>query len=636
MINNIININEEKCVGCNKCIRQCPVFQANIAYEVEGKTKVRINEDYCIRCGRCIAVCDHDARFYMDDTESFFADLAAGERISLIVAPAVRVNYTNYKKLFSFLKSKGVKLIYDVSFGADITTWGYLKVIKEKKMDSMIAQPCPAVVNYIEKFRPNLIERLAPVHSPMMCTAIYIKKYLKNNDKLAFLSPCIAKIDEINSPDTEKYVSYNITFKKLNEYIKKNNVNLNSYEENNFDTMDCSLGALFSRPGGLRENVEAIYPDAWVKQVEGEALVYDYLDLYEDRVKQKKMLPQVVDILNCSHGCNFGTGTCNENNIDDVDIEFNKIKREKLKKHGKAFKSTGIQKLESRFERNLKLEDFLRGYSRSNLAALNEPSNEEYEKIYQTLYKDSKESKAKNCSACGNNSCKDMCKAIANGLNIPQNCIDYNRGTVVLENDKLMNKNREVELMIQEVKSMTDERIKKAEIIQKGVKEIVAAMNQIAHGNQQSSENVAQVTSEIASVGSAARELKNSVNDINIKVTKFSKAIESIVNISKQTNLLSLNASIEAARAGDAGRGFAIVAEDVKKLSEESKLIAESTNEEEVELISITSELVQVAMQLEAEVTSITSAIENMSGVVEEISAQSEEAAASAEQLVKE
>lgn len=57
------------------------------------------------------------------------------------------------------LKVKGVNLVYDVSFGADITTWAYPKIIKERKSDSMISQPFPVVVNYIERYKPELISR---------------------------------------------------------------------------------------------------------------------------------------------------------------------------------------------------------------------------------------------------------------------------------------------------------------------------------------------------------------------------------------------------------------------------------------------------------------------------------------------
>lgn len=61
----------------------------------------------------------------------------------------------------------------------------------------------------------------------MMCAAIYYKKYKRVTDSFAFLSPCIAKKDEITSEDCKSYVDYNVTLGKLMEHLKDNKVNLN-------------------------------------------------------------------------------------------------------------------------------------------------------------------------------------------------------------------------------------------------------------------------------------------------------------------------------------------------------------------------------------------------------------------------
>lgn len=283
---NVIGIREENCVGCNKCIRVCPVSTANTAFIKEGKIKVRVNQEDCIRCGRCIDACDHSSRYFMDDTERFFYDLAKGKKISLVTAPAIKVNFPEYKRLFSYLKLKGVQMIYDVSLGADITTWGYLKAIKERKLDSIIAQPCPAVVIYIEQNMPELMDKLSPIHSPMMCTAIYMKKYKEITDSIAFLSPCIAKIDEIKDKNTYGYIEYNVTFKQLLDYLEAHEINLNGYDEKDFDDLECGLGFLYSRPGGLKENVEARFPGAWVRQIEGDH-IFDYFEDYLERIRTK-------------------------------------------------------------------------------------------------------------------------------------------------------------------------------------------------------------------------------------------------------------------------------------------------------------------------------------------------------------
>ncbi|MGD9581424.1 MAG: [Fe-Fe] hydrogenase large subunit C-terminal domain-containing protein, partial [Vampirovibrionia bacterium] len=244
---NYIHTIEEKCVGCNKCVRGCPAIYANVAYLKDGKTKIKVDQEKCIRCGHCLEQCDHGARDYHDDTERFFKDIESGKKISVIAAPAVRFNFDNYRTLFGYLKRIGINLIYDVSFGADICTWAYLKAIKDYKLDSVIAQPCPAIVAYIERYMPSLIEKLAPIHSPALCTAVYLKKHAKIEDNIAFLSPCIGKIEEFNDKNTKGLVTYNLTFKKLKQYIENNRIHLRGCDEVEYDDIGCGLGLTFSR-----------------------------------------------------------------------------------------------------------------------------------------------------------------------------------------------------------------------------------------------------------------------------------------------------------------------------------------------------------------------------------------------------
>ena len=132
------------CVGCNKCIRECPSLLANVAKE----GRIEVDPAKCIQCGACFDACRHCARDYEDDTELFLQNLKSGKKYSIIVAPAFIANYPNtYKKIFGYLKNLGVNHIYSVSYGADITTWAYINYILETNRIGLISQPCPAVVN---------------------------------------------------------------------------------------------------------------------------------------------------------------------------------------------------------------------------------------------------------------------------------------------------------------------------------------------------------------------------------------------------------------------------------------------------------------------------------------------------------
>ena len=288
----------ENCIGCNKCISVCPVLTANKAVEKDGKNVIEVNPEQCIGCGACFDACEHGARSFNDDTERFFADLKRGEKISILLAPAFAANYPNeYKNILGGLKRLGVNRIISVSFGADITTWAYINYITKNNFFGGVSQPCPAIVNYIESYVPELIPRLVPVHSPMMCAAIYAKKYMGIHDKLAFISPCIAKKAEISDPNTEGYITYNVTFEHLMRYVRKNNIKADAVS----DEIEFGLGSIYPMPGGLKENVYWFCgEDMFIRQVEGEKHVYHYLEQSRDRVQAGKELPFMVDALNCS------------------------------------------------------------------------------------------------------------------------------------------------------------------------------------------------------------------------------------------------------------------------------------------------------------------------------------------------
>ncbi len=431
-IKTIIYIDEENCVGCNKCILNCPVQNANIAYLKNGENKVKVCPSQCIHCGQCVKVCDHNARKFIDDTNAFFQ--SNKKNLSLLIAPSFRHHFPNYKQLFGFFKSLGANNIYDVSFGADITTWCYAKYISENNVKHTIAQPCPPIVNYIEKYKPELIDYLAPLHSPAVSLAIYLKKYLNIQDELAFISPCIGKYDEFNDPNTEGHISSNVTFKNIKEYLDANNIDLSKYDESDYNLFENGIGFTFSRPGGLGENFQLYSDEKWIKEISGQNLAYKYLDTFYERLKQGLIVPDLIDILNCQDGCNMGTGTCMNLFQDDIDHVTTKLKKENISKNILEEK----YKLKEFFDKELKLDDFYRKYNNkfNILSHCIEPSEDQYENVFNELHKNNERTRSINCYACGYGDCKKLAKAILNGQNLLGNCIFYNKKELELESIK--------------------------------------------------------------------------------------------------------------------------------------------------------------------------------------------------------
>lgn len=603
----------DNCTGCNKCVRDCPVLIANVATDAG---KVTVDSEKCIACGACFDACEHNAREYQDDTKSFFTALEAGKKISVILAPAFLANYPHeYKKVLGYLKEKGVNHIYSVSFGADITTWGYLKYITEHQFLDGISQPCPAVVNYVEKYIPELLPKMMPIHSPMMCMAIYIKKYLKCDDELAFISPCIAKKTEITDPNCYGYVKYNVTFKKLFETIGNKYQGCKEYE----DELEYGMGALYPMPGGLRENVEHFLgKEQVVRQVEGEEEAYRYLHEYLERIRTNRRQPFMVDILNCSKGCIYGTATEPERNTDDVMLTLSDMRNRasdrtetkkglfwKKGKNGSPWddsvpENERLANLMKAFA-DLDINDFVRKYTNKNVV-IKEPSEHEIQEIFTSMNKTDAASQKINCESCGYSSCRNMAKAIYNHVNVKENCVHYVKSVAENEKEKIQN------LMGEEQQKQEIHNQKLAGITEQFVS-LSDNIDQLGAANETSANEATTLAQHIQEISNFCQQLNSSLATISDFINIYKASNEDISSIAGQTNLLSLNASIEAARAGEAGRGFAVVASEIRELSDSTKnLIVENDAKAE-----------EIIPKINASIDSIKDLIENINEMNEKV-----------------
>jgi len=146
------------------------------------------------------------------------------------------------------------------------------------------------------------------------------------------------------------------------------------------------------------------------------------------------------------------------------------------------------------------------------------------------------------------------------------------------------------------------------------------------NGLSEISAAVQQTASSAASINTSEQKLNQHIEEIGSSAREIFAILDSIKSIADQTKMLGLNAAIEAARAGDAGKGFGVVAEEIRKLSESSKQTADGIGKlirAIEEKISVANESSQVTMQ----------ASEEQAAASQEISASIEELLAMANKL---
>lgn len=533
----VVGIKDENCVNCYACISACPVKLCN---DASGDV-VKIDPDRCLGCGSCIDACTHDARHPIDDFEAFLVDLQKGVPIIAVVAPAAAAQFPNqYLQLNGFLKHLGVEAFFDVSFGAELTVKSYLQHLKDNSPRAIIAQPCPAIVSYIELYQPELLPHLAPADSPMLHTIKMVKQYYKEyiHHRCAVISPCIAKKREFEETG---WGDYNVTLKAIAEYLRSRRLNLDQYPQIEYSNPPAERAVLFSIPGGLLRTAEREVPgiSEMTRKIEGPEIIYPYLEDLNGVISSGRN-PLLIDCLNCEKGCNGGPGTDNrETHPDKLEWAIEKRKEESRKRYKQSGRGAS-RKLGSMISKYWNPSLYSRSYTDlSDNTRYLQPNDLELKGIYGTMKKYT-HADLYNCSSCGYGSCHEMAVAIHNGLNTKDNCHHYKR----------------------QVLSDIAEKLSSATAI---VQETQLEMQGTCRHFSQS----------IDKLNSSFEKLGEDVRQESELLGEFSRISGNINQIARQTDMLSLNAGIEAARSGEQGRGFQVVAHEVKKLAENSRKEAE-------------------------------------------------------------
>jgi nitrogen-specific signal transduction histidine kinase len=303
------------------------------------------------------------------------------------------------------IKSLGFDYVAEVSFGADLVADRYKKLVSEDN-GYYISSDCPSIVNYIKYYHPALVEKLAPIVSPMVAMSrVMIRKY-GDDTKIVFIGPCVAKKAESSEVDEA------ITFSELRDLFLHYGITPGNTNSSEFDQPIGGRGAIFPVTRGLLQTAN-INDDA----ITGNIIAAEGRIDFQGALKEFEaglIKNQHMELL-CCEGCIMGPG---------------------LSKNGKQYNRRALVSSYA----NLKMKEIdlnswqeaFHEYSELDLSISHKPEENRIDfpdekGVNEVLISMGKKTKKDqlDCGACGYESCVEHAIAIKNGLAEVEMCLPY-------------------------------------------------------------------------------------------------------------------------------------------------------------------------------------------------------------------
>jgi iron only hydrogenase large subunit-like protein/nitrogen-specific signal transduction histidine kinase len=302
MSGTIITTIKQNCRRCYTCVRDCPAEAIRIE---DGQAFVV--DERCIACGNCTLVCSQNAKTYLSGVEGATSLLEDDAPVAALLAPSFPAGFSvPAAQLVGAFRAAGFDHVVEVAQGADLVSHAYAEYLEANPTGVHIATACPAVAEYVRKYHPELVDRLVPVVSPMIATAMAVKEIYGDDVRCVFIGPCVAKKAEARDPQLERVIDEVLTLQEAHRLLAARGVDPAKAPEMKWDEPVAGRARVFPLPGGLLESAGLdrgiLDPDVLV--VSGHDETVEVLDSLGEADTGQTLL---VEALMC-RGCYCGPG----------------------------------------------------------------------------------------------------------------------------------------------------------------------------------------------------------------------------------------------------------------------------------------------------------------------------------------
>jgi signal transduction histidine kinase/iron only hydrogenase large subunit-like protein len=404
----LISTISERCRVCYTCVRECPAK----AIRISGG-QAQVIPGRCIGCGNCVRVCRQNAKTYASSIDAVKSLLDNHSKVSACIAPSFTAEFwdIDYRVVIGSLRDIGFEFVQEVAFGADLVAKQTMEIFNTQTK-KYISTSCPAVVEYVKCYQPNLVEHLSPIVSPMVAMARVVKQLHGEDTKVVFIGPCIAKKGE--ALDTELFgeVDEVLTFQELREILKEKEISFESVIPSEFDAPLAGKGTLFPLARGMTQSVE-VYEDL----MKGDIITADGREGFIEALKEFEsgdLDAKLLELL-CCKGCMMGAGMTTD------EPQFRR--RSRISKYARQSQFNRDKEKWAEEIKSYENIDLTRYYLPNDQRTI-QPSEDEIKKILQRLGKFNPSDEL-NCGACGYDSCRAQAAAIYEGWAEVEMCLPF-------------------------------------------------------------------------------------------------------------------------------------------------------------------------------------------------------------------